>query len=122
MPPDNLLEFLVDVSNQIGVLLSYQNSAIESQWNPMGHQDVQCPENNSGLDASSGLITTQNSSPNFISSQQYYVDPIQCQETTGYIYHSQSAFPAAVPQPQADFQPECAYCQWLITTTSIKSD
>lgn len=60
------------------------------------------------------------STNNYTNVTQYSAKQVQRQDT-GYVYPDESIqFPPTImAPPQQEFQPECAYCCWLATTTSF---
>lgn len=56
-------------------------------------------------------------STNFVNTTQYSAKPSQRQDT-GYVYRDETSLPLDHVMPAQEYQPECAYCCWLATTTT----
>lgn len=161
---DDLLKFLIDVSNQIELLLNhrqrnfsdhlsfehqqyehsvfrelkqggllqnklqiskesqaFENNYLEHNYGagwicgydyPQSRQSLSGPVNETGTTNCYGLPAA---SPNFIYSTQGPFKSFRSRDMD-YLYNGEVALAHAVMQ--SDFQPDCAYCQWLATTST----
>lgn len=94
--------------------LEYQQSSWEYYNNHTEFQTITAPVSVNQVGYATHYVPS--ASTNFVESTQYSAKPSQRQDT-GYVYRDELSLPPDHAMPAQEYQPECAYCCWLATTT-----